>query len=91
MTEKKSLFHILKPEAKRNLFKNLVSYPLSVQPLIETLKNTFYVSDLTGSNIVKVHRYTDTKTVDPVTYQNLTFTDHVYCTKIFKQDEDNAC
>lgn len=90
MNQKKSLFHILKPEAKRNLFKNLVSYPLSVQPLIETLKNTFYVSDLTGSNIVKVYRYTDTKTVDPVTYQNLTFTEHVYCTKIFKQDEENS-
>jgi len=91
MTQKKSLFHILKPEAKRNLFKNLVSYPLSVQPLIETLKNTFYVSDLTGTNIVKVHRYTDTLTHDPVTFENLSFHNTIYCTKIFKQDEENAC
>jgi UDP-N-acetylmuramate-alanine ligase len=91
MSEQKSLFHILKPEAKRNLFKNLVSYPNSVQSLIETLKSTFYVSDLTGLSIVQVHRYTDTETVDPVTLQNLSFTDHIYCTKIFKQDEKNAC
>jgi len=90
MSKQKSLFHILKPEAKKKLLKNKVSYPLSVKDLIETLKNTFYVSDLTGSNIVRLHRYTDTKTINPVTYENLSFHEHVYCTKIFKQDEENA-
>lgn len=88
MSTKKNLFQLLKPEAKKNLVRNRVKYPHITTKVIQILKKTFYVSDLTGSQIELAYKYTDTSRINKETYENLGFYDTLYCTKIFKSNNE---
>ena len=84
----KNLFKKLRPEAKRKLIRNKVKYPVMTGQLIDVLKRTFYVSDLTGYEIELAYRYTDTPKINKETYENLGFIETLYCTKIFKLSDE---
>ncbi len=80
MNDPKSLFKLLKPEAKRNLIKNRIQFPSTVNNLINTLKKITLKSYLTVADVSALHTFTGTNTPnDPV--------DYLYCTEIFKPYE----
>lgn len=76
MKDFKNLFQLLKPEAKRNLVKNKVKYPVAVDLLISTLKGNYAKSDLAVSDVSSLHAFTGLEIpTDPI--------DYIYCTNIF--------
>jgi hypothetical protein len=58
MIEQKNLFELLKPEAKRNLVRNIIEYPISVNALIKKLKSLYFKSDLTIENVSDLYQFT---------------------------------
>ena len=77
MNDPKNLFELLKPEAKRNLVKNVVKYPTTVNLLISTLKRNYAKSDLIVSEVSSLHAFTGLeRPTDPI--------DYIYCTNIFQ-------
>ena len=80
MNDPKNLFELLKPEAKRNLVKNVIKYPTTVNLLISTLKKLSVKSDLTVHDVSGLHTFTGTNCPsNPV--------DLLYCNDIFKPYE----
>lgn len=87
MSKQKNLFELLKPEAKRNLIKNRIKYEFSVNNLIEVLKSTFTISDLTVHQLSSTYNLTETETYDPETFENFHRYDVIYGTKLFNENE----
>lgn len=58
MSEQKNLFELLKPEAKKSLVRNIVTYPISVNALIKKLKSLYFKSDLTIENVSDLYTFT---------------------------------
>ncbi len=59
MSEQKNLFELLKPEAKRNLVRNIVEYPITANGLIKKLKSLYFKSDLTVENVSDLYSFTN--------------------------------
>tara|TARA_R100001198_G_C5137137_1_gene152660 strand:+ start:80 stop:325 length:246 start_codon:yes stop_codon:yes gene_type:complete len=77
MKDFKNLFELLKPEAKKNLVRNIVRYPVAVNLLISTLKKNYAKSDLAVSDVSSLHAFTGLETpTDAI--------DYIYCTNIFE-------
>ena len=80
MSKQKNLFELLKPEAKRNLVRNIIQYPESVNNLIKRLKNFYLKSQLTVDDVSGLHLFTGTDWPNnPI--------DAVYCNDIFEPYE----
>jgi hypothetical protein len=76
MSKEKNLFELLKPEAKRNLVRNIIKYPESVNSLISRLKHLYLKSQLTVDDVSGLHLFTGTDWPDnPI--------DAIYCNDIF--------
>ena len=58
MSEQKNLFELLKPEAKKNLVRNIVHYPITANGLIKKLKSLYFKSDLTVENVSDLYTFT---------------------------------
>lgn len=80
MNEQKNLFELLKPEAKRNLVRNIIEYPESVSSLIKRLKKLYFKSDLKVEEVSGLHLFTGTSWPNnPI--------DALYCNNIFESYE----
>jgi hypothetical protein len=80
MSKQKSLFELLKPEAKRNLVRNKIKFPATANGLISILKKVNIISYLTVSDVSALHRFTGTKIPNNPT-------NYLYCTEIFEPYE----
>lgn len=80
MSKQKNLFELLKPEAKRNLVRNIVEYPESVNNLISRLRKLYVKSELRVDEVSGLHLFTGTSWPNnPI--------DALYCNDIFESYE----
>jgi hypothetical protein len=80
MSEQKNLFELLKPEAKRNLVRNIVKYPNSVNNIIKKLKSLYLKSDLTIETVSDLYTFTNIDYPDSKAQT-------IWCTNIFEPYE----
>ncbi len=80
MSEQKNLFELLKPEAKRNLVRNIVEYPNSVNNIIKKLKSLYFKNHLTIDDVSDLYNFTNIEYPDSPTKT-------IWCTNIFEPYE----
>jgi len=80
MKDFKNLFQLLKPEAKKNLVRNKVKYPNSVNNIIKELKSLYVKSDLTIGIVSDLYTFTSAEYPDSSAKT-------IWCTNIFEDYE----
>ena len=64
MTKIPTLYDKLKPRVRAKLKENEGKYSSSIRQVIATLESTYFVQDLTVSELKRIHLFSDTSYVD---------------------------